>query len=80
MTTARQIARGKHGWTPTEVPPAFQRLGFEPTTWCNLVQDFGRMFRTVAGRPQTVDATRIRVHQHRFNIGNQARELLTPTS
>jgi len=78
--TARQIARGKKGSTPKQVPPIFQRLGFEPSTWCELVQNFGRMFRTVAGRPQTIDATRSRVNQHRFNVGRQTRELMAATN
>ena len=75
--TARQIARGKSGVTPRNVPPIFQRLGFDAPTWMELVQDFGRMFRTVAGRPQTVDALRSRVNQHRFHLTGQARKLLT---
>jgi hypothetical protein len=33
----------------------------------------------VAGRPQTVDATRSRVNQPRFHLGGQARKLLTAT-
>jgi hypothetical protein len=77
--TARQITRGKPGSTPRNVPPVIQRLGFDAPTWCELVQDFGRMFRTVAGRPKTVDATRSRVNQHRFNLGGQARKLLAAT-
>jgi hypothetical protein len=75
--TARQIARGKRGATSKDVPAVFQRLGFEPTTWCKLVEEFGQMFRTVAGRPQTVDATRSRLNQRRFNLGGEARQLLT---
>ena len=78
--TARQIAPGKRGSTPQQSPPNFQRLGFEPSTWCALVRDFGRMFRSVAGRPQTIDATRSRVNQHRFNVGRQTRDLMAATS
>jgi hypothetical protein len=61
------------------VPPVFPRLGFDAPTWCELVQDFGRMFRTVARRPQAFNATRSRVNQHRFHLGGQARKLLTAT-
>jgi len=75
--TARQIAPVKRGITPKDVPPVFQRLGFEPTTWCKLVLGFGQMFRAVAGTPTTVDATRSRMNQHRFNLSSSARQLLT---
>ena len=78
--TARQIVRGKSRATPTQVLPVFRRLGLDVPAWCELVTDFGKMFRTVAGRPQTVDATRSRLNQRRFNLGGQARRLLTASN
>jgi hypothetical protein len=51
-----------------------------PRDWCEQVQDFGRMFCSVAGRPQTIDATRSRIDQHRFNVGRKTRELLAETN
>ena len=78
--TARQVSRGKRGSTPKDAPPVFQRLGIDTAAWCELVQNFGQIFRTVAGRPQTVDAVRSRVNQRRFKLGTQARTLLASTN
>ncbi|WP_231612689.1 transposase, partial [Novipirellula galeiformis] len=56
--TARQIAPGKYGRTPADVPPVLRRLGLDTKTWCELVGDFGRLFCLVAGRPESVDPLR----------------------
>ena len=62
--TARQVAPGKRGTTPPSAPPLFQRLSDKlptATAWVELVQDFGKLFATVAGHPQTIRATRSRI-------------------
>ncbi len=46
--TARQIVPGKRGSTPIEAPAILQRLGLEPTAWCELILNFGELFSTVA--------------------------------
>ena len=77
--TARQLADGKPGSTPHDAPPIFARLSIDPHVWCKLVGGFGRLFWNVAGRPQTIDATRSRIGQRRFHIPKQTRDLL-PTA
>ena len=74
--TARQTVADKLGSTPAEVPPIFERLSLDATTWCELVSNFGRLFYHVAGKPQTIDNRRSRVKQRRFHIRHEARELL----
>ncbi|MEI8020305.1 MAG: hypothetical protein WCH39_19040 [Schlesneria sp.] len=74
--TARQLADRKPGSTPHDAPPIFTRLSIDPDVWCNLVGGFGRLFWNVAGRPQTIDATRSRIGQHRYHIPKQTRDLL----
>jgi hypothetical protein len=39
---ARQLMPGKRGSTPSDAPPILQRLEVSPTTWCELVSNFGR--------------------------------------
>ena len=75
--TARQIAPGKCGRTPAEVPPVLKRLGLDSKTWCELVSDFGRLFCTVAGRPECVDPLRSHCTHRRYHLRRRARELLT---
>jgi hypothetical protein len=75
--TARQVARGKLGTTPTDAPPIIERLQLQPETWCALVSSFGKLFHTVAGRPQTIDAVRTGRRQRRHHMSREARELLT---
>ena len=66
--TARRLADDKPGSTLHDAPPIFARLSLEKTDWYKLVRGFGRLFWNVAGRPHTIDATRIRIGQHRFHI------------
>jgi hypothetical protein len=74
--TARRLADGKPGSTPHDAPPIFARLSIDPHVWCKLVGGFGRLFWNVAGQPQTIDATRSRIGQHRYHIPKQTRDLL----
>ena len=74
--TARQLAEGKSGSTPGNAPPIFARLSIEPKAWCKLVGNFGRLFCSVAGLPQTIDVTRSRIGQHRYYVPKQTRDLL----
>jgi REP element-mobilizing transposase RayT len=52
--TGRQIAQGKRGRIPASCAPILKRLGMNRATWCELVKDFGRLFRRVAGNPQSL--------------------------
>ena len=42
--TARQLAAGKQGSTPTDTPAIFERLQIRPEVWCKLVSQFGQLF------------------------------------
>ncbi|MFG0262973.1 MAG: transposase [Novipirellula sp. JB048] len=75
--TARQVAPGKRGRTPENTPPVLQRLGLDAASWCELVSDFGRLFGTVAGRPECVDSMRSHRTDRRYHLRRRARELLT---
>ena len=74
--TARSVVPGKVGATPAGAPPILERLRLEPETWCALVSTFGKLFHTVAGRPQTIDASRTGRRQRRHHLRRAARELL----
>ncbi|TWU05025.1 transposase [Stieleria varia] len=74
--TARQIAEGKHGKTPEHLAPILQRLGLESSVWCELVEDFGKLFKTVAGNPCAVDEHRSCKTHRRFRLSRRVRELI----
>jgi len=74
--TARQIATGKRGSTPSHVPPILRRLSLSPEVWSALVQNFGKLFNNVAGRPKTIDMNRSRIRHRRFYLRREARALL----
>ena len=75
--TARQTAPGKLGTTPADAPPILERLWLQPDTWRGLVSNFGRLFHTVAGRAQTIDACRTGRRRRRHRMRREARELLS---
>ena len=43
--TGRQLVAGKAGAIPDSFAPILQRLGIVKRTWCDLVKDFGKLFR-----------------------------------
>jgi len=76
--TARFIAPGKAGATPADAPPIFDRLGLgiSAANWCELVKNFGKLFKIVAGKPHVVDAHRGVVRPKRFKLSPAARDLM----
>lgn len=76
--TARGIAPGKSGATPADAPPIFERLGLgiSAANWCELVKNFSKLFKIVAGKPHVVDAHRGVVRPKRFKLSPAARDLL----
>ncbi len=74
--TARHTVSGKRVRTPAGVPPILVRLGLDTATWCELVSDFGRLFCSVAGRPECVDSLRCHRTHRRYHLRRRARELL----
>ena len=73
--TARQTVPGKRGATSADAPAILERLTLSRTTWCELVQNFGRLFYNVAGHPRQIDATRSRLSGRRFHMSSMARSL-----
>ena len=74
---ARQPVDGKTGWTPPSVPPVLRRLGLDGATFLELSRDFGKLFCSVAGSCECVDAMRTRRSGRRFYLRRRARELMT---
>jgi hypothetical protein len=64
--TARQLAAGKAGFTPEDVPPILERFNLDAENWLSLVKNFGRKFYHVAGTPTTISETRSRKTGRRF--------------
>ena len=62
--TGRVIRTGKQGSVPSELKPILVRLGIEPTTWCRLVEKFGRLFKRVAGTSTSLATEADRRGQH----------------
>ncbi len=73
--SARQVAPGKRGKTPENLPPVLKRLGLDRDSSCELVSDFGKLFCTVAGRPEQVDLMRSHRTHRRYHLRRRAREL-----
>ncbi len=55
--SARMVRPDKSGYTPSDVAPIFERLKLDPDNWRLQIQDFGRLFSNVAGKPKDVYAT-----------------------
>ena len=55
---ARNRVAGKRGSTPVEAPAIFERLGIEAMAWSQMVQDFGCMFKNVAGKSTSIEQAR----------------------
>jgi hypothetical protein len=47
--TGRQLRGDKRGSIPNQLSPILQRLGLDAPKWCELVKEFGRTFKRVAG-------------------------------
>jgi hypothetical protein len=74
--TGRQVRPGKRGVMPASLAPIIERLGISQEVWIELVKDFGRLFYTVAGKPQTIDATRSKKRKHRYKALARTRQLM----
>jgi len=78
--SARQVASGKPGSTPTSLPPVLERLGLKPTVWLKLVKNFDDLFKTMAGFPENIDQQRAIGTGRRFNVPKQTREALSQSA
>ncbi len=53
--TGRQIRRGnKKGRIPSDLAPILERVGLSGELWCDLVKRFGKIFKRVAGTPESL--------------------------
>ena len=52
--TGRNLAAGKRGAIPDHLEPILQRIGIVSSGWCNLIQQFGRLFKRAVGSPQAL--------------------------
>ena len=48
--TGRQLHANKRGVIPSQLLPILDRLGIDSTSWCDLVKNFGKLFKRAAGR------------------------------
>ncbi len=53
--TGRQIRRDKRGQIPSDLAPIVLRLGIHPDQWLHLVSHYGKLFRSAAGRPASLE-------------------------
>ncbi|MEO1997102.1 MAG: hypothetical protein ABGZ17_17675 [Planctomycetaceae bacterium] len=52
--TGRELHKRKRGAIPSELAPILVRLGIDTNGWCDLVRNFGRLFRRAAGTPNSL--------------------------
>jgi hypothetical protein len=52
--TGRQIRRRSSGRIPSQLKPILERLKVIPECWLQTVKEFGRRFRRVAGRADSL--------------------------
>ena len=47
--TGRSVRAKNRGSVPDGLSPVLQRIGIDPSHWCDLVEQFGRLFKRAAG-------------------------------
>ena len=52
--TGRQIRNPKRGTIPADLAPILERLGIDASKWCQLVQNFGKLFKRAAGTAESI--------------------------
>ena len=62
--TGRQLRSDKRGAIPNDLAPILKRLGLEPTGWCELVGNLGKLFKHAAGTAESMAAEAARRSQH----------------
>jgi hypothetical protein len=58
--TGRQLRAGKRGTIPDQIAPILERLGVIGEGWVETVRQFGRRFKTAAGRRESLAALAVR--------------------
>jgi hypothetical protein len=44
----------KKGRIPTDLAPIMERVGLSGELWCDLVKRFGKIFKRVVGKPESL--------------------------
>ena len=52
--TGRNLASGKRGEIPDHLEPILKRVGIVSSGWCDLIEQFGRLFKRAVGSPQSL--------------------------
>jgi hypothetical protein len=58
--TGRQLRTGERGTIPAQIGPILERLGVIGEGWVETMRQFGRRFKTVAGRRASLVALAVR--------------------
>ena len=74
--SSRMVRPDKSGYTPSDVAPVFARLKLDPDYWKLQIQDFGRLFSNVAGKPKDVYDMRSLISKRRFYLKRLKPELV----
>ena len=69
--TGRQIRRDhKTGRIPADLAPIMERIGLSGELWCDVVKRFGKIFKRVAGTPESLAQEAIRRGQSGYRTGS----------
>lgn len=69
--TGRQIRRdNKKGRIPAELAPIMDRIGLSGELWCEVVKRFGKIFKRVAGTPETLAQEAMRRGHSGYRTGS----------
>ena len=66
--SARLVRADKSGSTPVDMAPIFERLKLDVGNWKLQIQEFGRLFSHMAGRPKDVYEMRSLISKRRFYL------------
>lgn len=68
--TGRQKRRdSKKGRIPTDLAPILDWIGLSGELWCNVVKRFGKIFKRVAGTPESLAREAIHRGQLDYRTG-----------
>jgi hypothetical protein len=69
--TGRQLRRDQRsGRIPNEVTPVLEWIGLSSELGCDLIKRFGKIFKRVAGTPETLASESIRRGTSRYRTSN----------
>ena len=65
--TGCQIRSGKRGAIPAHLAPILARVGLDGDSWCDLVAQFGKLFKRAAGTADSLAKEAARRGQRRMH-------------